>query len=113
MPAAPKQYRPLGYERREKAWASRQTDYRAWYQLDIWKGKGGLREQAVVRDLFQCQECGEFVMLHTTQGSENKQAHVDHRIPHCGDWAKFIDLDNLRTLCGRCHSRKTLREQRS
>ena len=35
---------------------------------------------------------------------------VDHVEDHKGNWEKFIDRDNLQSLCHRCHSRKTMRE---
>lgn len=35
---------------------------------------------------------------------------VDHIKPHKGDWALFLDPTNLQSLCTRCHSRKTVRE---
>jgi 5-methylcytosine-specific restriction protein A len=36
---------------------------------------------------------------------------VDHRIPHCGDAARFWDRSNWQSLCRPCHSTKTRREQ--
>lgn len=115
MPTAPAQYRPAGSGSREKQWASRQTDYRGWYHLPLWKGPGGLREQAIVRDLCQCQECKRqgittFVLLHVKRGQEHLQAHVDHRTPHGGIWERFVDMSGLETLCAGCHSRKTMSE---
>lgn len=40
-----------------------------------------------------------------------KHPHVDHVIPHRGEWSRFIDPSNLQTLCHKHHSEKTKREQ--
>lgn len=102
MPKAPAIYRPAGYGRREKGWASRQTNYRAWYRLALWKGKNGLRKQQLAREPL-CEECRSY-------GLTVLATDVDHRKAHKGDWQKFIDPKNHRSLCKRCHSRKTRRE---
>jgi 5-methylcytosine-specific restriction protein A len=36
--------------------------------------------------------------------------NVDHIDPHLGDMEKFLDNENLQSLCHRCHSSKTQRE---
>lgn len=35
---------------------------------------------------------------------------VDHIIPHKGNYKLLFDINNLQTLCHRCHSRKTAKE---
>lgn len=35
---------------------------------------------------------------------------VDHIVPHKGDQAKLWDIDNLQSLCEKCHNRKTAKE---
>ncbi len=37
---------------------------------------------------------------------------VDHIIPHGGDMDKFLDPDNLQSLCFRCHNVKTMTTDR-
>lgn len=61
-----------------------------------------LRDQVLVRDLYTCQQdrCGRLV------GGKG-EAHVDHVD---GD-PMNNELENLQTLCVRCHSAKTAREQ--
>jgi 5-methylcytosine-specific restriction protein A len=38
---------------------------------------------------------------------------VDHKLPHKGNRELFWDQENWQSLCGRCHNKKTQREQRS
>lgn len=119
MPNAPRQYRPIGYRpakrtyRAEQQQPSRQTSYRHWYQLPLWKA---LRSSVLVRDCYMCQEClrrGIFkpVKEHTTRQDTDNQGHADHIVPHNGDWEKFIDMDNIETKCGTCHRAKTQGDQ--
>jgi 5-methylcytosine-specific restriction protein A len=48
----------------------------------------------------ECVVCGEVAII------------VDHIIAHRGDVDLFWDKDNWQSLCKRCHSRKTLYEER-
>lgn len=116
MPLAPKQFRLTPKAQTEKSWASRRAGSgHEWYQHPAWKGPGGIREQAIIRDMGQCQQCKREgrttrVLIHAKQG-DSRIAHVDHKQPHRGDWDKFFDIDGCETLCATCHSRKTMREQ--
>ena len=58
-----------------------------------WKA---LRLQALDRDGWQCRECGE-----------RRRLEVDHVLPVATHPHLSFDLSNLRTLCVRCHARKT------
>ena len=58
-----------------------------------WKA---LRVQALQRDGWKCVRCGEKVGL-----------EVDHILPVRDRPDLAYDLDNLQTLCGRDHARKT------
>ena len=74
------------------------------YKLAIWKGKNGLRRQQLNAEPM-CREC-------TKQGLWGVAAEVvDHIIPHRGNWHLFTDLNNLQSLCKRCHDRKSFTEQ--
>lgn len=99
MPLAARIYRPLGFNRREQAWISRQVPHRHWYNLTLWRGQGGLRLQQLARQPL-CEECqaNGFIVIATD---------VDHRVAHKGNWDLFIDPSNHRSLCHPCHSRKT------
>ena len=72
-----------------------------WYSLNVWTQE--LRPAQLLREPF-CRECAR-------HGLRVWATDVDHVQDHKGDWAKFIDESNLESLCHRCHSRKTMREQ--
>lgn len=78
------------------------TDKR--YNNRLWRK---IREQVIVRDNFTCKACNKLLELHTRDLS--KQAHVDHiiRVKEGGT----DELDNLQTLCKRCHDKKSAKER--
>ena len=59
------------------------------------------RQERLVLDNWQCQDCGRVVT--------GREAHVDHVIAKAQGGSDY--MDNLRTLCRSCHSRKTVREE--
>ena len=72
---------------------------RPWHKLyatALWQRlrAAQLRREPLCRD---CHALGHLVPA----------THADHVIPHKGDWSLFKDPDNLQSLCGPCHSRKT------
>ena len=58
-----------------------------------WKA---LRVKALDRDDWQCVQCGE-----------RRRLEVDHILPVRMHPELSYSLDNLQSLCGRCHARKT------
>ena len=66
------------------------------YRKAIWRQ---LRGVAMARDAYTCRICGAFHGL-----------QIDHIIPVQEAPHRVYDLNNLQTLCIRCHSRKTARE---
>ena len=62
-----------------------------------------IRQAVLIRDAWQCQDCGRVC-------ADKREAHVDHVKPKA--LGGQDTLDNLRTLCIRCHGRKTVQEQR-
>ena len=52
-----------------------------------------------------CRSCAR-------QGRRIRATDVDHITPHRGDWALFVNPNNLQSLCHSCHSRKTAAEMR-
>jgi RNA-directed DNA polymerase len=68
-------------------------------------GRGDLKWKALVRDGFHCRGCGVVV--------SSKTSHADHIIPvnRVANLAMANTLDNIQTLCLRCHKLKTARAQ--
>ena len=89
-------HRPPRVERRSE-------DSRRWYSLPVWTDD--LRPEQLAREPF-CRECA-------AHGLRVYATDVDHVVPHDGDWSKFIDPENLQSLCHSCHGRKTAAESRA
>ena len=71
--------------------------HNAWpemYNSPKWKA---LRKGKLEADPF-CEICG----MEATE--------VHHRIPHNGNWALFLDWDNLMSICHECHLKETQKE---
>jgi group II intron reverse transcriptase/maturase len=68
-------------------------------------GRGDLKWRALIRDGFHCRGCAVTVT--------SKTSHADHIKPvnSFANLAMANDLDNIQTLCRRCHELKTAREQ--
>ena len=92
-------HRPPRVERRSED--SRR--WRRWYSLPVWTDD--LRPEQLARETF-CRECA-------AHGLRVYATDVDHVVPHDGDWSKFIDPENLQSLCHSCHGRKTAAESRA
>ncbi len=70
-------------------------EYRFWI-----KSWFGLRDEALTRDAFECRKCGE------------KATDVDHVI-EISDGGEEWDLENLQSLCDKCHKEKTAQSRRA
>src|SRR5690349_14617809 len=68
--------------------------WHGWYGLAVWKR---LRQLRLHRNPY-CQWPGCRPYPATA---------VDHIIPHRGDWALFLKLENTQSLCAHHHSQKT------
>jgi len=68
-------------------------------------GSGDIKWKALVRDGFHCRGCAVVVT--------SKTSRADHIIPvnRFANLAMANDLDNIQTLCLRCHKLKTAREK--
>lgn len=77
--------------------------YRGWYNLSIWRGKGGLRQQQLSRQPL-CERCKK-------AGRITPATVVNHRQPHKGDWQLFIDPDNHESACAEHHDTLIQREE--
>ena len=69
------------------------------YHTSDWRAR---RTRILLRDAMRCRECRRAV--------SGREAHVDHLVPL--EDGGTDDDSNLRTLCDRCHGRKTRAEQR-
>lgn len=74
--------------------------WRVWYKLAIWRN---LRRLILDREPM-CRMCA-------SEGQARPADTVDHVQPHKGEWALFIDPDNLQALCGPCHSSRKQRQE--
>ena len=73
---------------------ARHNQWPEMYNSPKWKA---LRAGKLKQDPL-CEICGE------------KATEVHHRIPHNGNWAMFLDWDNLMSICSDCHRRETQKE---
>lgn len=87
-------HKPKQVARKESA------QWHDWYYLPIWRDD--LRPGQLFREPF-CRLCA-------ARGLRVRATDVDHVVDHKGDWAKFIDRANLRSLCHSCHSKKTMQD---
>lgn len=81
----------------------RSEEAKSWhwfYTTPEWKDD--LRPAQLLNEPF-CAECAKL-------GYRVRATDVDHIEDHKGDWEKFVDRTNLRSLCHSCHSRKTARD---
>ncbi len=71
---------------------------KAFYRSLAWRS---VRGAAMRRDFFLCRSCGEPVGM---------SGQVDHVLPRASHPELALDLENLQTLCVRCHGEKTREE---
>jgi len=91
----------VGCPRRRRTAEKRRAasrDDKAFFNSDRWQR---LRAACLVRDYYVCQACGK---------PAGESAHADHKLPRETHPGLAWDLDNLQTLCVRCHTKKTNRE---
>lgn len=100
MPTKPKTYRPPGYRTYDQARPT--AAQRGPYCTKWWKET---RKRIARRDLWQCVDCGKDV------GQGKGDFHCDHNeerpVGAPIDTERWDRDENLRTLCDRCHNRKT------
>ncbi len=101
MPDRIPTFKPPWVNRKPKARDARPSAAARGYGSKAWRLA---RQQALLRDAYQCQRCGKVVM--------GRAAVVDHIIAKRDGGSDL--LENLQTLChgpGSCHSKKTVREE--
>lgn len=77
---------------------TRDAKYAAFYQSKEWKN---VRKQVLLRDKYLCQSC--LRNGHVTPMKKGKRFYVHHIIELKEDWSKRLDMDNLESVCARCH----------
>lgn len=89
---------------RQRYYDEYQRDKRAasFYKSVAWRR---LREQRLTKDYGLCQDC--LMWQRVTPATE-----VDHIIPIRARWDLRLNLDNLRSLCHKCHAIKTQEDKR-
>ena len=101
MPDRIPTFKPPWVNRKPKVRDARPSAAARGYGSKAWRLA---RQQALLRDAYQCQRCGKVVM--------GRAAVVDHIIAKRDGGSDL--LENLQTLChgpGSCHSKKTVREE--
>lgn len=89
--------------RRPKRLGGRPSSYKRGYGGKSWEIT---RHRIFVRDNYICQRCGDITILNCRDAS--RRPHCDHIIPK----PEGSEEDsNLETLCGSCHSIKSIRER--
>ncbi|MBN8978024.1 MAG: HNH endonuclease [Rhizobiales bacterium] len=71
------------------------SPHRKLYDLAIWRGRDGLRQQQLARQPL-CERC-------LSQGKTTPATTVNHRKPHKGDWSLFVDPANHESACKEHH----------
>lgn len=77
--------------------------YRSWYSLAVWLRA---REAQLAKQPL-CELC-----LATKPSRVTPATVVNHRIPHKGDWALFIDPANFQSICAPHHDSLVQRQER-
>ena len=78
----------------------RPNAYQRGYGGRAW---GRTRRRIFLRDLYICQDCGRFCI--EKAADPGLWPHCDHIVPK--EMGGSDDDDNLQTLCGSCHAKKT------
>lgn len=70
-----------------------------FYQCKAWYGKDGIRLKALERDNYECQECKR-------QGKVGPAQNV-HHIKEVKDYPELaLVLDNVESVCIKCHNKE-------
>ena len=78
----------------------KQGEFQKMYQSKCWKI---LRKYKLAKNPL-CEKC-------FSRGHHNVGFAIDHIDAHKGNWMSFLKMENLRTLCKKCHAIKSTREK--
>ncbi len=97
MPEKPKPFKPMPQRRprERRASASARGYGRSWQKAS--------KAYLMAHPLCECQECQDEQRILSAEV-------VDHIIPHKGNMVLFWDESNWCAMNGRCHNRKTAKE---
>ena len=106
MPKRARTFKPAAarIDRRRLYGEKRDSAYRRGYGGKGWER---LRAAVFVRDGYICRDCG--VLCREKPADEMLWPNCDHIVPKVQ--GGLDDMDNLQTLCGSCHSKKTMKER--
>lgn len=84
-------------------WTIQQNQINAFYKSDtrLWTAKefAEAKRKVLIRDNYTCQKCKTFKL---GQGFV-PPIQVHHIVPASNEMGLYLDLDNLITLCSKCH----------
>lgn len=83
--------------------------YRKLYQDKRWRGPHGIRQQALLRDLYTCRRCGCLLVLNDRH--HPRAAVVNHKTPHKGNPELFFCLENTESVCKTDHDALIQKEE--
>lgn len=77
---------------------------KAFYNSNVWRGVNGLRNQALRRDNFECQECKRLGRVHVdSEKIEGERKSIELNVHHIKEIETHphlaTNLSNLETLC--------------
>ncbi|EGQ0314122.1 HNH endonuclease [Staphylococcus pseudintermedius] len=80
-----------------------------FYKSKAWNN---VRQRVLARDNYECQECKKNGIVTTNNPEKHKTLDVDHikELEFYPDLA--LEMDNLITLCIKCHNKKHNRYQK-
>jgi 5-methylcytosine-specific restriction enzyme A len=105
MPIAPRTLTHRRAKRTPERRKNRRERGYTWEWSDPEKREARIR-MLVVRDGPYCKGCGQLL----TAGASD--IHIDHIVDHKGDYERFWDEANWQLMHARCHSAKTMRENK-
>lgn len=72
--------------------------YMEFYHSKEWRNK---RKQVLLRDKYLCQSCLRKGYVNPVK--KGQRFYVHHIVELKDDWDRRLDLDNLETVCAKCH----------
>ncbi|EGQ0370168.1 TPA: HNH endonuclease [Staphylococcus pseudintermedius] len=77
---------------------AKDSKYMMFYHSKAWRDK---RKQVLLRDKYLCQSCLRKGYVNPVKNGQ--RFYVHHIVELKDDWEKRLDMDNLETVCSKCH----------